>query len=154
MSIAATKRSYLKVRPLDTLNSMLKRIKNQSETILYQSSDPGTFQLEAISDAAMNVLNEKTNVKEGISILRRSNNIVNAIGWVSRLERRVERSTSTAEFLATADAADQLAYLKLLMEKILEHPTAELILDSRTTFCSCSTFKKPEKEKVNIGFDS
>lgn len=79
-SQAATKCSGLESHHLRRLNDTLKRIRNQSATIVYQSSHPGAFQLEAMSDAVLNVLNEKNDVREGILMLCRSNDIVYAIG--------------------------------------------------------------------------
>lgn len=149
-SQAAMKCSDLRLHHLRALNATLRTIKKSSCAITYLPSDNQPFELEAMSDASMQMKDEKTNVREGIIIFRRSQNIVHAIGWVSRLARRVARSTSTAELLAAADAVDKLTFFKYLLQEFSDNQTTELILDSRSAFHLCSTQKEPEEVKNKI----
>lgn len=74
------------------------------------------FKLESMSDALMRSTDKKENVREGIILFRRYKEIVHNIGWTSRLEKRVARSTSTAELLTAADAVDKRTYFTYLLE--------------------------------------
>lgn len=66
----------LQLHTLKSLVITLKWIKKQSAAIMYASSDRGKLRLEAMSDTAMDVSTEKTNVEEKILILLRSKNII------------------------------------------------------------------------------
>lgn len=149
-SHAATKCCDLRLHHLRAMNATLRIVKACSCTLTYLSSDGHPFKLEAMSDASMQAHNDKTNVREGIIIFRRSHSIVHAVGWMSRLARRVARSTSTAELLAAADAVDRLTYFKHLLGSIAGTQTTELVLDSRSTFHLCSTMKEPEEIKNKL----
>lgn len=149
-SNAATKCDGLRLHHLRALNATLRAIKNFPCVITFIPGNTRTYKLEAMSDASMQSHEEKSNVRQGILIFRRSGDIVHPIAWLSRLARRVARSTSTAELLAAADAVDRVTYLKHLLEESAGPQKTELVLDSRSAVCLCSTTKEPEEVKNKL----
>lgn len=64
---------------------------------------------------------------------------------MSRLARRVARSTSTAKLLDIADAVDRLNYLKHLLAENVGSQTTVLVLDLRSAFHLSVTAKEPKE---------
>lgn len=87
-----------------------------------------------MSDASMRTQHDKSDVREGILIFRRSGPVVNAIGWSLRLTRSVTRSTGTAKLLADANVVEPVTFLKHLLKAIIGMQTTKLILHSCTAF--------------------
>lgn len=98
----------------------------------------------------MKTNNKEKNVREGIIIFRRSQNIVYQRGGISGLARRVAQSTSTTELLDAADAVDKFTYFEHLLEEITDKQTTKLILGSRSASHLCSAVKEPEESKNKI----
>ena len=149
-SDAATKSGNLQLHHLRALDAALQSLKTTAALVNFQPPQAQPFHLEAMSDASMHQLADKTNVREGIIIFRRSGTIVHAISWMSRLARRVARSTSTAELLAAADAVDMVTHLKHVLEEFSGPQTTTLTVDSKCVFHLCSTLKEPEEEKNKV----
>lgn len=149
-SEAAMKCSQLRLHHIKALNATLKQLKLYPAKLSFHSVNGSTFALEAMSDASLRERDSKTNVREGILIFRRSDDIIHPIGWTSRLARRVARSTSTAELLSAADAVDQITYLNTVLKEIDSTTPTELILDSKTTFHLCATASEPQEAKNKI----
>lgn len=63
----------------------------------------------------MQTVDSKFNIREDIIIFWRSQNTVHAIGYKSRLARKVARSTSTAKSLAAAGVVDRFTYFQHLL---------------------------------------
>lgn len=149
-SEAATKCANLRTHHLRALNTTIKTLQKYPAVISFLPGGEHPFKLEGISDASMRESTNGSNVREGIIILRRSGDCVHAISWVSRLARRVARSTSTAELLAASDAVDRLTYLNHILIELGIHQTTELIVDSKSTFHLCSTYTEPTEVKNKI----
>lgn len=75
---------------------------------------------------------------------------VYAISWTSGLVRSVARSTSTAKFLAVADAVDQVTFLRATLSEVDAFCTTELIRDSKTTFHLCFRTREPQEVKNTL----
>lgn len=143
VSQASPKCPYFQLHHLTVLNITVETLKNQSATINYCLLDSNAIKLEAILDAEMNDMEDKTNDREGVVILCRSGNIVHGIAWTLNVAKRVARSTDAAELLVAAVAVDQIYSSKHLLEELTEGQTAELIHDFGTAFRLCSTLKQP-----------
>lgn len=81
-----------------------------------------------------------------------SQTTVQAIGGVSKLVKHVARRTSTAELLATVNAADKLTFTKHLLGEALYIRTPELVLSSGSSFHLCSIFEEAQgiKNKISL----
>lgn len=149
-SRAATKCQGLRVHHLRALNPTLCSLKNLASTIAYLSSNGPATRLEVFSNTAVNVVEDVTNVVEGILIMGRSGTMVHAIGWTSKRARREARSINTPELLAAAGGVDQFTFIEMLLEEIVRSQTSELLLDSYTAFHLCSTHKNPEEARNEL----
>lgn len=143
----ATKCAELCLHHLRSLNTTLRTTKKFICAITYLPGEEGRFRLEAVFNALMRTTNKNTNVREGKILFRRNGEVLHTIGGMSRLAKRVTRSTSAAELFTAAHIVDKLTYLKLLVE---ENPgtkieTTELILKFRLAFHLCFTLKQPEE---------
>jgi len=154
----ATKINQLKKHHLKDLAAVLRHLKERNPVLTYRSSQTnGKFTLHAFSDASAPNKKE-TSGRGAFLIFRRCGDIVHPIHWNSRKLRRVARSSTTAEVLAAGDAVNLLCYMQLLMEELTGKTelsstseiqgTAELTVDSKSTFGLITTTKEPE-EKLN-----
>lgn len=118
VSSAATKGSNLRLIYIGALQTTLKTIKNYALTGTYLPSVGKAFNPETVSYASMRESQSKPNVREGILVFRRCAESLHIISWTSQFARRVARSTSTADLLATAHAVYKITYFRYLLEEV------------------------------------
>ncbi len=144
----ATKTLSLRAHHLKDLEAQLRHWKRVEPCIHFaRPARPSPFILDVYTDAAMSSKKDPY-ARGGYVIYRRCGDIVHPIHWSSRKLRRVARSSTTAEILATADAFDMGLYLKALLAELTYDHELHLNSDSRSVFNLSSTTKEPE-ERVN-----
>lgn len=149
-SNAATKWSGLKLHHMKALNPTNTVVKNYASSITFQPAQNSVLRLEVLSDTSMRSVDEHSHVRKWFIILRRSGTSMNPISCTSRFAGRIARRTSTAECFAAADDADEVTYIKSLLEETLDSRTTKWTVDSRFTLSLSSTMKESEEAKNKI----
>lgn len=103
-----------------------------------------------MSDASMREVEQRTNVRKGIIILRKSGSTVHVIIWSLNLARCLARCPCTAGLLAAANAVDKLIYIKNLLKKLSFHQPTESVMNSRVTIHLCLLLSKPAEVRNKI----
>lgn len=132
-SDTATKFTHFKLYHMQALYLTLKTVQSIRTEARSKPLSSLDLKQNRFFDASMREDDTQKNLRQGMSILRKSASTIPTIFWASELAKAIARRMSTAELLSTADSVEESTYLKAVLEKIVDSQTTDVFIESKST---------------------